>query len=413
MKKINLPLEACHDLLKNVLLDAFQLQVMLLTYPYQNIQKIDQGLRALVWTDYSDEDTKFSLAKGATSENRLLIIKSNLGFYNILAFPDKDEHPAFISIGPFRDEELSPDFFIRILKESHISPTDIQKMKDIYEQMPYAQLDSVTNVSQHIISAYFPEFKAIVPEIIQYTEQNRAVNINADLLEAYSAENTEEYHRTLFEFLEALKLGDTTIARNAMHVFLHAAKMTNNMKMREYKLFLQMLNDYCHMFLLDSGIHPYHILKQAISTRTKIENMTSMLKLEQMPNEICHKYCLLIKNYSNADLSRIIKKIIDYIQLHLDEELSLSYLSKHFNKNASSLSNAFSKEIGIGITKYIQQTRIQEAIRLFNSTNMSVSEVAVSVGYQDFSYFSKIFSKVTGQTPKEYRKRYHSRDIGR
>lgn len=413
MKTLNLPLAACLDLLQNVLLDAFQVQVNLLMYPYEDIHKIDQGLRSLVWTDYSDEDTKFSLSSGSLAEHRLIIIKSNLGFYNVLAFPDKSEQPSFISIGPFRDDELSPDFFTRILKESHISPTDIQKMKHIYEQMPYAQLDSVTNVSQHIISAYFPEFKSVVPEVIQYSEHNRSININTDLLESYSAENTEEYHRTLFEFLEALKHGDTTIARNSMHEFLQAAKMTNRMKMREYKLYLQMINDYCHMSLLGSDIHPYHILKQAVSTRTKIENMTSMAKLEQMPNEICHKYCLLVKNYSNPDLSRITKKVVDYIQLHLDEELSLNILADHFNKNASALSNVFSKETGTGITKYIQQTRVQEAIRLFNSTNMSVSEVAVSVGYQDFSYFSKVFSRIIGQTPKEYRKRYHSRDIGR
>lgn len=413
MKTLNLPLSACHDLLQNVLLDAFQLQVNLLTYPYENIQKIDQGLRSLVWTDYSDDDTRFTLASGAASEYRLIIIKSNLGFYNVLAFPDKGENPAFISIGPFRDEELSPDYFTQILTDSNISPADIQKMKHIYEQMPYAQLDSVTNVSQHIISAYFPEFKSVVPEIIQYSEQNRDININTDLLDSYSAENTEEYKQNLFAFLEALKHGDTTIARNALHGFLQTAKMINSAKMREYKLSLQMINDYCHISLLNMGIHPYHVLKQAMSTRTKIENMTSMAKLEQMPNEICHKYCLLVKNYSNPDFSRITKKVIDHIQLHLDEELSLSYLASHFKKNASALSNTFSKETGTSITKYIQQTRVQEAIRLFNSTNMSVSEVAVSVGYQDFSYFSKVFSKITGQTPKEYRRRYHSRDIGR
>lgn len=91
-----------------------------------------------------------------------------------------------------------------------------------------------------------------------------------------------------------------------------------------------------------------------------------------------------------------------HIHMHLDEELSLTQLAAVFDKNASVLSGTFSKETGQSLTKYIQQTRIQEAIRLFNTTHMTVSEVAMAVGYQDFSYFSKLFSKIVGCSPKEY-----------
>ena len=98
-------------------------------------------------------------------------------------------------------------------------------------------------------------------------------------------------------------------------------------------------------------------------------------------------------------------EIIAYIQLHLEEELSLNYLAEHFNKNASALSHSFRKETGISLTKYIQQTRISEAIRLFNTTDFSVSDVAVMVGYQDFSYFSKVFSAHVGMSPREYKKK--------
>ena len=170
-----------------------------------------------------------------------------------------------------------------------------------------------------------------------------------------------------------------------------------------YKWLLQCLNISCHAELLSTGIHPYHIIRPMISNRTKIETTTSMAKLEQMPGEICHKYSLLVKNYANTDYSRLTKDVADYIQLHMDEDLSLHLLATHFGKNPSVLSNTFSKETGTSLTKFIQQTRIREAIRLFNTTDLSVSEVALSVGYQDFSYFSKVFSKITGKSPKAYK----------
>ena len=98
---------------------------------------------------------------------------------------------------------------------------------------------------------------------------------------------------------------------------------------------------------------------------------------------------------------------MDYINLHLEDELSLQQLAAHFNKNASSLSHSFTLEAGCSLTVYIQQTRIQAALKLFHTTDMSVSEVATAVGYQDFSYFSKVFSRHVGCSPRAYRTGRH------
>lgn len=390
-------------LLQKILQSAFQVPVHLFTPPYTDIKKIDLGLRAMVWTNY-DENPKNLSFRNSCHCNRILIVKSNLGFYNILALPKSDTQQPFIAIGPFRDEELSANYFTQILKESNISPAKMQSLKGIYEQMPFAQPDAVTAVTKHVLSVYDPEFKDTVPELIQYSEQKRDIDINTELLDAYTVEHAEEYWHSLFDFLRILKSGDSPRAQKALHAFLQAARFVHNQSMREYKWMLQSLNSYCHMELLTTDIHPYHIITQMISTRIKIETMTSMAKLEQMPNEICHKYCLLVKNYAYPEYSRLTKDVIDYIQLHLEEELSLNYLAEHFGKNASALSHSFCKETGISLTKFIHQTRIREAIRLFNTTDLSVSDVAIMLGYHDFSYFSKVFSRQTGISPREYKK---------
>ncbi len=396
----------CYELLKNILLDAFKVPTMFFTPPYADITKIDQGMRAAVWTNYNDQNTKIHFSD-TTCEYRMLIIKSNLGFYNILAIFGSGTKPDFVSVGPFRDEELSPGYFTNILKESHIAPADIQEMKHIYERMPLVQPDAIVNVMKHIIGSFVEEFQEIVPEILQFSEENRTVNINRDVLDNYSMEYAEEYQKLLFKFLRFLKYGDTASAKKALHGFLDKLTLTGNKSMRDYKITLHRVNDYCHMELLHSSIHPLYVIKLAASVSMKIENMTSMNKLEQMANEICHKYCLLVKNYANPDSSRLTKDVIAYIQLHLDEDLSLNHLAGHFKKNASALSNTFSKETGQTVTKFIHMTRVQEAIRLFNTTNLSVSEVAMAVGYTDFSYFSKVFSKNIGCSPREYKQQNH------
>ena len=391
------------ELLQNVLQAAFQIPALLYTPPYTDIKKIDLGLRAMVWTDYNE--TELRLSFGNRFEGyQLLIIKSNLGFYNILALLEGNAQPNFISIGPFRDEELSANYFTQILKDSHIPPAKMQALKHIYEQMAYAQPDSVASVVKHVLSVTYPEFKTLVPELLQYSEQKRDIDINTDLLDNYTAEHTAEYSASLSHFLTTLKTGNISAAQDALRVFLEKARFVHDGSMREFRLMLHALNYHCHSELLTTDIHPYHIVRQMISTRTKIESLTSMAKLEQMPGEICHKYCLLVKNYANPDYSKLTKDVIDYIRLHLEEELSLSYLAGHFHKNASALSHSFRKDTGISLTKFIHQTRIREAIRLFNTTDFSVSDVSIMVGYQDFSYFSKLFSGEVGMSPREYKR---------
>ncbi len=392
------------ELLQNVLQSAFQISALLFTPPYTDIKKIDLGLRAMVWTDYNETEQRLSFGDRFDGY-RLLIIKSNLGFYNILALLEGKAQPDFISVGPFRDEELSANYFTQILKDSRIPPAKMQSLKHIYEQMPYAHPDSVTAVVKHILSTVYPEFKELVPELIQYSEQKRDIDINTELLDSYTVEHTNEYKTSLSLFLTKLKTGDIPTSQDALRHFLEKARFIHDGSTREFRLLLHALNNYCHKELLTTNIHPHHIIRQMMSTRTKIESLTSMAKLEQMPGEICHKYCLLVKNYANPDYSKLTKDIIDYIRLHLEEELSLSYLAGLFHKNASSLSNAFSKETGMSLTKFIQQTRIKEAVRLFNTTGLSVSDVSIMVGYQDFSYFSKLFSGEVGMSPREYKRR--------
>jgi len=404
MKQENEIFKDCYSLLQQVLLDAFNVATLYHTPPYQNISKIDLGMRAAVWTNYNDQNTKIRF-DSATQSIRILIIKSNLGFYNILITLSSETTPDFISIGPFRDEELSPSYFTQILKDAHIAPSDVQRMRYIYENMPLIHLDSVVNVTKHILVNFVPEFKNTTPELMQYSEQKRTIEMNTTILDERFIEHSTRYQQLLFSFLDYLKLGDNENAKKALHIFWQESNLISSRNMREYKLNLYMLNDYCHMALMQTSIHPFHILKQSNSVRAKIESMTSFAKLEQMPGEICHKYCLLVKNYANPDYSKLTKDIIAYIQLHLEEKLSLDFLAGHFDKNPSVLSNSFSKETGQTLTKYIHQVRIKEALRLFNTTDMSVSEIALAVGYQDFSYFSKVFTQNIGMSPREYKQK--------
>ena len=139
-------------------------------------------------------------------------------------------------------------------------------------------------------------------------------------------------------------------------------------------------------------IHPSYIIKLYDSFLQRILSLTDSKQTLFIAKDICHKYCLLVKNYSLPNYSRHIRIVISHIHLHLEEELSLRTLAALVEKNASTLSTSFSKEVGMTITEYIHQVRIEKAIFYFNTTTMPVSEVALAIGMHDFAYFFTIIS---------------------
>lgn len=127
-------------------------------------------------------------------------------------------------------------------------------------------------------------------------------------------------------------------------------------------------------------------------------------ELQHLPYEMVRKYCLLVKNFTYDNYSYLIRSVVNYINQHLSSELSLDTLASEFGKNASYLSSEFKKEVGDTLTTYINKHRILASLRYFNTTDMSVAEVSNAVGYTDMGYFSRLFRKYVGQSPREYKK---------
>ncbi|WP_052307771.1 helix-turn-helix domain-containing protein [Bacillus timonensis] len=103
--------------------------------------------------------------------------------------------------------------------------------------------------------------------------------------------------------------------------------------------------------------------------------------------------------------SKTVASCHHYILKHLYQELTLSHLAKEVNINPSYLSFLFKKEVGIPVSTFIQQEKIEEAKNLLTLTDYSITEIYTSLNFTDQSYFTKVFKRFTGITPLEYRNR--------
>ncbi|MGZ7440355.1 response regulator [Paenibacillus sp. TH7-28] len=105
------------------------------------------------------------------------------------------------------------------------------------------------------------------------------------------------------------------------------------------------------------------------------------------------------------------RMLLEYIDEHYGEPLTLSSLSRHFHFNPSYLSSYFSAHIAEGFSEYLNKIRINKAAELLRKGELTIAEISGRVGYSDHSYFTKVFKKQTGMSPSQYRRHdYGKRD---
>ncbi len=101
---------------------------------------------------------------------------------------------------------------------------------------------------------------------------------------------------------------------------------------------------------------------------------------------------------------RIVKAMATYIHNHYNENISIQQISAHCNINPNYASQLFNQKMGVSYSSYLTDIRIKKALTLLENTDLTVSEIAVEVGYRDYFYFAKVFKKAKGITPTSYRK---------
>ncbi|NLC75442.1 MAG: response regulator [Clostridiales bacterium] len=105
----------------------------------------------------------------------------------------------------------------------------------------------------------------------------------------------------------------------------------------------------------------------------------------------------------DADMRRI-TQIINWMNDHLSEDVSLQRLSDTFHMNSTYISQMFKDKLGINYHTYLNQIRTNKAKELLSSTDLSITDIAEQCGFNDYRSFTRAFHSTTGDLPSSYRK---------
>ncbi len=113
---------------------------------------------------------------------------------------------------------------------------------------------------------------------------------------------------------------------------------------------------------------------------------------------LCHLLDERKKTYKNHIVSNVQK----YIGEHIEEKLTLNDIASVFHISPNYLSLLFKKYNDAGFSEYISQMKIARAKELMAEGNLKIYEIADRLGFESAFYFSKVFKKITGYTPRDY-----------
>ncbi|CAH1195651.1 HTH-type transcriptional activator RhaR [Paenibacillus auburnensis] len=161
---------------------------------------------------------------------------------------------------------------------------------------------------------------------------------------------------------------------------------------------------------IDGGLHEEVAFSLHDRFIQQLEEANTLEGIRELAKEVLYTYAEKVQQVKNERYSKTVTTCKDYIYKHIYENISHDDIARKVDLSPKYLSSLFKKEVGITVSEYIQNTKINEAKKLLSLSKTPISEICTLLNFNDQSYFTKVFKKVSGVTPMYYRERHHLLD---
>lgn len=327
--------------------------------------------------------------------------------YSFFLLPEEQ----FFFIGPYLQKDMKETDIQKLIAASNIPESLFPQLLDYYFSLPlitdkvsfyelirqaHQTICGLASPTEHVFDLRTLESRE------EYLQKHTFIVQDKPVL---SMGMLEKRYRIEDEFLEAVSLGNATKALSIitqMSTLRFPAR--SNDRFRDIKNMILTLNTLLRRTAYSSGVHPFYIDSVSANFARFIENASVIEDLDSMAPYMIRSYCDLVKKRSTSLYSEPVRQILVTIDASLDSDLSLKRFANELFLNTSYLSSLFKKETGMTLTDYVNQHRIDYAKKLLKSTTLSIQTVAATVGISDIHYFTRLFRRVAGCSPREFRK---------
>lgn len=327
---------------------------------------------------------------------------------NHIVFPLINKNALFgsILVGPFLMDEPDSLLISDLARQYPIPTDDLLELYDDSHTLAVVPPSKVTQIS-HLL---YYMFSGLISDSYQQfiinqekLQQQSRINESIQRYKSSSSASSGYPYEKERQLITKVKTRDAAQAKALLNDLLGYVFFAEGSNLDVIKTRAIELCSLLSRAAIEGGATNDNILKMNNHFLKNLQEIRNLDDLCYKLQEILEAFTANMFDYIPEKNHEIIKKAIQYISLHFSEPLTLEEVARQVHLNAAYFSTMFKHSTGSSFKEYLNMVRIEESKRLLANSDYTIIDIAIAAGFEDQSYFSKVFKKYTGLTPRQYR----------
>lgn len=308
-----------------------------------------------------------------------------------------------IVVGPFVNSDWNDSTAEATLTGAGLFASYLLPYKLYYCSFALLDQRTVVQIITGAVTALLPNSPPYIYQKSSGISDRSRPNIYSE--ERFDFDSAEQRYALENEFLALIEEGQSEAAL-AMLVRLSKIPIPAELSRQNAAILNAVFRTLVRRAAVQGGVHPAIVDAISLSYAQKMDIANSEdVRLHIIPAMI-HDFSDAVKAAQVEHYSPVIARTINYLHVHISQELDMKQLASRAKCTANHLGRQFKVETGLSIAQYLAKERCNKAAKLLVQTNLPVQEISAHVGYLDNNYFVKVFKNVIGDTPSAYRKKF-------
>ena len=341
----------------------------------------------------------------AIGETYIFSCHANL---NHIAFPliNQGELLGSVILGPFLMDKPDSTLVSDIAERYRLEPTLCLELYDELSGLVIMEPQRVNHLKKlldHLLSSLMPGERALLMQTQQKMYQQAKIN---ETIQIYKEQKPSSDLRFLYEkekeLLTKVRTGNLKEVKGLLNELIGHVLFSEGGKIESVSTRAIELTTLLSRVAMDGGA-------KADSIYELNSKFLSLLYREQDLDELCMVLQEVVESFMSAMFyekdkgNPYIRKALRFMADNYSQHLELSQVAEYAGLSPSYFSTLFREVVGVSFREHLNRIRVEESKRLLLSTQYSLADIAIAMGFPDQSYYCKVFKKVVGLTPGKFR----------
>ncbi|MBR1757747.1 MAG: helix-turn-helix domain-containing protein [Lachnospiraceae bacterium] len=347
-------------------------------------------------------DTRSRLEEYVQTHTHPVILSNELGLMWLAAAEQTTSGLHVHVFGPFFFDDLAIDAVEKKFRSLGVSVMHLRSIMAFLKELPVISMNRMLEYA--IMLQYTINGEHIDVSQVHYRLTNQAPLRGDEIDPKQDVHGTYQMER---ELCRMVRDGDLNFMKQVNRLSLtgRIGKLSNGEPTRQMKNAVLVCIVLFSRAAIEGGLSPEIALTLTDQYFQSVEAAHSLTELTDLTYTMQNDFVRRVHRIRGTSHSKPIMECCDYIDLHLEDDISLKAIAASLQYSPYYLGRKFKEEMGVGINEYVRTKKLALAKDLLMDSTISVKDVSDRLGFCSHSYFSESFKNVYGFTPTEWRDR--------